>query len=177
MENIIGTGKIGMRCAQLRITGNSNNIPIAFTLMNKINFPNLTFSSEFDNLITYDENTGIFITQHKGVLMMSATLNLNAMQASAELRLIPEFNQNDGNGWITGAGKKVVLTAITPTQIEWAGTKELEKGSQIRFYFSAISGNIIFKTEILDQGGPLECVVPAAMFYLQHHRSFEPLLP
>lgn len=171
---IIGNGKIGMRCAQLLVTGNSNNIPIAFTIMNKINFPNLTFTPQFDNLITYDENTGIFVLQHQGVLLMSATLNLHAMQASAEIRLIPEFNI--GSGWVRGAGKKVVLTAITPTQIEWTGSKELKKNSQIRFYFSAISGNIIFKTEILDQGG-LGCTVPAAMFYLQLHRSYEPILP
>lgn len=172
MTEFIGNGKKGMRYAQLIITGNSNNIPIPFTIVNKINFPNLIFIPQFDNLITYNEITGIFILQHQGILMMSATLNLHAMQASAEIRLIPEFNQ--GDGWIPGAGKKVVLTAISPSQIEWTGMKEFKKNTQIRFYFSAISGNIQFKTEMLDPGG-LDCTVPAAIFYLQLHRSFEPL--
>ena len=172
MSDIIGNGKMGMCCAQLVITGNSNPIPEIFTKMNKPNFPNLIFTPEFDGLITFDENTGIFVLQHQGMLLMSSTLNLHSQQASAEIRLIPEFN--DGTGWITGAGKKVVLTAVTPSQIEWTGLKKLNKGSQIRFWFSTLSGNVIFETETLDPGG-FDCTVPAAIFYLQWHREFEPL--
>jgi len=173
--NFIGNGKKGMRCAQLVITGNSENIPSDFTIMSLTNFSNLVFTPQLNNLITFDENSGIFTLLHSGVLYMSASLNLHAAQALATLKLIPEFNP--GGGWETGAGKKTVLIATEPSQIEWSGMKELQKNTQLRFLFSSTGpGNIIFETEILDPGGTHECTVPAAIFYLFFHKSFEPII-
>jgi len=172
---MIGTGKKGMRCAQLIITGDSNNIPAVFTLMSKISFPNLIFTQQLDNLITFEENTGIFVLQHQGVLYMSATLNLQASIAMSTLELIPEFNQ--GDGWNPGAGKKKKCVATDPDQIEWAGMRELQKNTQIRFYFASTGpGEIVFKTEVLDPGGIHECTIPAAIFYLFFHKSNEPVI-
>lgn len=171
---IIGTGKKGLRGAQLIITGNSDNIPSSFTIMSKTNFPALTFIKELNNLITFDENTGLFVLQHQGVLYMSATLNLQASVAMSTLELIPEFNE--GEEWIPGAGRKTVCIATEPDQVAWSGMKELKKNSQIRFFFASKGpGQIIFKTEILDPGGDHECTIPAAIFYLWFHRSHEPI--
>lgn len=174
MSDIIGNGKKGLRCAQLIVTGISNNIPLAFTLINQITFPNLTFTKQLNNLITFDENTGIFVLQHQGVLCMSAILNVQASIAFSILELIPEFNQ--GSGWETGPGRKAQCSD-EPNQIQFWGMRELKKDTQIRFYFASKGpGQIIFKTETLDPGGPHECILPAAIFYLWFHRSYEPII-
>ncbi|KPK96019.1 hypothetical protein AMJ80_02445 [bacterium SM23_31] len=174
MTQFIGNGEINARRAQLVITGNSINIPSTFTTVNATNFTNLTFTPELTNLINYDENTGAITVLEQGFLSMFATLNVQADHASAELQLIPEFNS--GSGWVPGLGRKSVLTAIKPSQVEWNGVKKMQRNEQICFCIAAIDGNIAFKTEYLDPGGPNECLVPAAVLYLHLSKEFESIL-
>ena len=176
MKQFIGNGKINACCSQLVITGNSNNIPGTYTIVNQINFPNLTFSLISNDLITFNQSTGIFTMQYDGIFFLNSTLNVQASQASAEIHLIPKFNNGTGTPWTTGSGRKTVLTAIKPTQTEWSGMREFVKGNQFIFKIAAHDGNISFKTETLDPGGPDECSVPAAIFYIMRNIKIESLL-
>ena len=149
--DFIGNGRLLAKHAQMTVTGNSGNIStVDFEVVNKINFPNLIFTPEFDSLITFDEDTGIYTIIDQGILQLDCSLNIQASQASAEFHLIPEMNF--GSGWEVGCPRKVVLTAIKPGQIGVHGSKYLPKGTMIRFWVKAVSGNITFVTETLDPG-------------------------
>lgn len=166
---MIGNGLLLTKIARLVVTGNSGNISTtAYELFNKTDFPLLTFSAELDGLMTFDENSGEFTFVDGGILQMFAIFNLQASVASAEIDLIPEFNP--GTGWVVGSPRRKVLTAITPDQSEFHGTYAINKGDKFRFSLRAFSGNIAFKTETLDPGGPLESILPAAIFYLELDR-------
>lgn len=161
----IGNGRLLAKHAEMNITGNSGNISTAnFTVMNKVNYPNLIFSTITDSLISFDEDTGIITTLDAGILQIDCSLNVQASVASAEFHLIPEFNF--GSGWVTGCPRKVTLTAIKPSQVGFHGSKYFGKGTEIRFWVKAVSGNITFITETIDPGGPLEAILPAAVYYI-----------
>lgn len=161
-----GSGPIFVRRAHTIITGNSANISTSqYQVINTTNFPSLTITPTLDGMVSYNAVTGITTLLDTGVLEMDATINAQADQASAEFIMIPEFNE--GAGWVTGVPRKEVLTAIKPSQLAFHGTKHFYKGDQIRFCVKAASGNILFKTEIVDEGGALETILPAAIIYLK----------
>lgn len=163
--DIIGNGRLLAKHAQMTVTGNSGNIStIDFEVVNKINFPNLIFTPESDSLMSFDEDTGIYTLLDLGIMQIDCSLNVQASQASAEFHLIPEFNY--GSGWERGCPRKKILTAIKPGQISFHGSKFFPKDTMFRFWVKAVSGNIIFKTETIDPGGPLEVILPAAVYYL-----------
>jgi hypothetical protein len=156
--------------ANVIILGNSRNLStVNFEVINTTNFANLSIIPNLDGLMTYNTSDGITTLLDDGVLEMDATMNAQADQAAAEFIMVPEFNEN-GAGWVSGVPRKEVLTAIKPSQLSFHGTKEFKKGDQIRFCVKAASGNISFKTETIDPGGPLETILPAAIIYLKLSR-------
>lgn len=166
---MLGSGIIITKQARLIITGTSGNIPTAnFVVINTTNFANLSFAAEVDGLIDFVDTTGIFTTKDYGVIEMSATLNVQADQASAEFLLIPQFDF--GDGWVVGLPRKKILTAIKPDQLSFYGMRIMPKGTLMRFWVKAASGNIIFSTETLDPAGALEAILPAAIFNVKLNR-------
>jgi hypothetical protein len=170
----IGGQQIQSRIATIVITGDSGNIPGAFTGLNSDNFGTLSFDAQLSNFFSWDTSTGILTIHDTGLLEISGVINAEAAQASAELSLVPVFDLNDGAGWVRGYGRKEVLTAIKPSQITWYGARLLpNKDSKIRLYFRATSGNIHFMSETLDPGGGLESLLPSAIFNILLHRVYE----
>jgi hypothetical protein len=166
-----GSGPIFVRRAHTVITGTSRNIStVDFEIINTTNFAGLTITPSLDGMITYNALAGVTTLLDSGVLEMDATINAQADQAAAEFTLVPEFNEQ-GAGWVPGVPRKEVLTAIKPSQLSFHGTKHFFKGDQIRFCVKAASGNVLFKTETIDPGGPLESVLPAAIIYLKLTRE------
>ena len=157
------------RIATIIITGNSKTLSGSPEVVNTVNFPNLSFSVSGNGLLTFDETTGIIEILVDGILQISAVINALAIQASGDFIMIPEYNEQNG-GWYPSAPRKEVLTAIKPTQVLLQGSKKFLKNDLIRFNTYAGSGSIALKTEIVNQGGPLQTVLPSAILYFTMNR-------
>lgn len=172
---MIGNGIILTKHATSTITGNSGNIPTSdFVTLDKTSFPTLTFDTPENLFMTFDDNTGIFTFLEQGIIDISIVLNVQAAQASAEFQLIPEFNF--GSGWVAGTPRRKVLTAIKADQITMHGNLEITKGSMLKWHVKAVSGDVIFCTETLAAGTPIETILPAAKFYYELDRMAAKLL-
>lgn len=176
MNEFAGNGEILLQSGFVQLlspVGSDVGISDSFQVMNDTNFPDIIFIEQIDGLFDFDETSGVFILKNTGYLRMSATLNFSADQASANLLMIPEFDF--GSGWVPGFPRKQALTAIRPMQFTWSGERSMNRGDKVRFCFAQEDGNISFCTEILDEGGPLEAILPAAIFNVSVSRIYSNL--
>jgi hypothetical protein len=169
---MIGNGIIITKHATAIVTGTSGSIDTTqFVVLCKTVEPNLIFCCEENNIIDFDEDSGIFTVNDSGCLDMTGVINVQASQASAEFQMIPQFDDCLGAGWYQGNPRKKVITAIKPDQLTFVGSKIVEKGTNIRFQIKAASGNITFNTETIAPGTAIESVLPAAIFYFTLHKT------
>lgn len=173
MAGFVGTGEKQTWDGSIKVTGISENIPDSFTLLNKVNFPNLIFTHE-NEMIDFNESTGEITFKIGGCFELSGILNLKASQASAQIEMVPEYDF--GSGWVYGSPRHEILTAIKPRHVTFFGSREIPQNTKARFYFRANSGNIIFETETIDPGGEHECILPAIIFYANMHRACTSLI-
>lgn len=172
MSDAIGNGEILTQHARVIITTPADvDLTASFKVLNKTNFPTLQITVEDNEVIEFNQTTGIFTFLNTGYLTMHAVLNFNANQASANLLMIPEFNE--GAGWTPGLPRKKAMTAIRPDQITWSGAKDIQnKEEKARFCFAEENGAVSLITEVLDPGGPLEVTLPAGIFFLSLQRKY-----
>lgn len=166
MTDKLGGGGRMVFDSRLTVTGVSKIISqTGFEIFNSNSFPDLTYIYSPCPCISYNSITGEFLFNTSGVLTLSAAININALQASAELSMVPEFNF--GSGWVVGVPRKEVFVAIQMRQLTWSGEISIIKGTRLRFCFKGASGNLRFETQTIDQGGPLEAILPATVLYIK----------
>lgn len=172
MSDALGNGEILTQHARVIVTTPADvDLSISYQVLNKTNFPTLQITVEDNELIEFNQITGVFTFLNIGYLTMDAVLNFIANQASANLLMIPEFDE--GAGWVSGLPRKTAMTAIRPSQIAWSGSKEIKnKNEKARFCFAEENGSIALSTEILDPGGPLEVTLPAGIFVASLQRKY-----
>jgi len=151
------------------ITGNSKTLLLTPEIVNTVNFPSLSFLTNGNELLNFNETSGIIEILDDGILQISSVINAKATQATGDFIMIPEYNEQ-GGGWYPSAPRKEVLTAIKPTQVLLQGSKMFFKNDLIRFNAYSGSGSITLQTQVLNQGLPLQTVLPAAILYFTMNR-------
>lgn len=153
----IGNGRKITFDGKIIVTGDSADIPAAFTVFNKTNFPALTFTAELDGLMDYELSTGIHTFKRRGILDVSAIVNFSAGATPTEIQVSPMRDQ--GAGFETLNARTGSVTVLINQQVDFQGTLHIQKGDKLRFDVSNPNNNAIFKTDILDNGA----IVPAAI--------------
>jgi hypothetical protein len=141
-----GAGKRFMWPSELTVTGD-NDLPNVFTVFNKVNFPNLTFVLDNNNLFDFDEDTGIFIFKLSGHLQILATLNFDAGGIS-EVQISPAFKRPPG-AWTFLNARRAGLPITGQNHVFMSGSVDVFKDDQLRFELKATNLLAKFDTEVL----------------------------
>ena len=157
---MIGNGLKLTFFARLVITGNEA-IPNVDTIMHKINYPNLVFTYTPDNLIDFDQDTGIFTFNNRGLLDISGILNIQTTTGNTEIEVTSEYH--DQVSWSKLNARTAELPVIATQQSVLTGKiAQVQKGDRLRFIVRSPNASASFKTDVLGNGA----VVPAAVVHL-----------
>jgi hypothetical protein len=153
---MIGNGRKITFDGRILVTGNSANIPAAFTTFNKTNFPGLTFIPTLDGLLTFGETTGEIVLLRHGLLQISAIVNFDS---TVPTRIDVAPFRDKGTGYEPLNARTGEITVLTNQQLDFHGIIHAEKGDKIKFDVCDNSNVANFVTEVL----PNSAVVPAAI--------------
>jgi hypothetical protein len=160
---IIGNGKKLTFVGRLLVTGTSAAIPNSFVIFNKTNFPLLVFSTDFDDLLNFDENTGVFEFLQRGFLNVKATINFDTTAQPTRFEVTPFVDS--GLGFVALNARCSNITVLTCNQVVLAGSIKIEKGDKLRFDVRDSNNTAFFKTETLGNGS----IVPAVIIDFDLH--------
>ena len=161
MNKTLGPGTIPTRTynGTLILTG-GDAFTSDFLVLNKINFPGVTFTAILDGFLIFEENTGEIEFLRTGLLQILATSNYSIGTGSSRLELSPELW--NGTEWVTLNARSAAFPSTGIEQNMFMGQLIAERGHKIRFYIKAAVGSIASITTVLSNGA----VIPASIIHL-----------
>ena len=157
----IGNGVKWSYFGRLIITGDQD-IPNVLTCIDETNFNLLAFVNTPDGLFDYDAPTGIFTFKRKGLVDISATLNIQTTTGITEVELVTEYDE--GAGFVKRNARTAELPVIGAAQTTLEGTLEqVNLGHRLRFFARSPNASAGFKTEVL----PDTSVVPSVILHMK----------
>jgi len=158
---MIGNGFKWTYFGRLIVTGDQV-IPNTLTCIDVTNFNTLAFTNIPDGLYDYSDASGIFTFKVRGLVDISATLNIDTTSGISGVEIITEYDS--GSGFVKRNARNPELPVIGSNQITLEGTLEqVDIGHRLRFFARSPDGNGGFKTEVLPDGS----VVPAAILHMK----------
>ena len=157
----IGNGEKLTYFGRLLVIG-TQSIPNILTCIDETSFNLLTFSNTPDGLFNYDASTGVFTFKVRGILDMSATLNIDTSAGVTEVEIITEYDS--GSGWEKRNARTAELPVIGQKQTTLEGTLEqIDLNHKLRFFVRSPDASASFKTQVLGDGS----IVPAAILHMK----------
>jgi len=157
----VGNGEKLTYFGRLLVTG-TQSIPNVLTCIDVTSFNLLAFTPTPDGLFDYDAPSGVFTFKVRGILDISATLNIDTSAGVTEVEIITEYDS--GSGWQKRNARTAELPVIGQKQTTLEGTLEqVDLDHKLRFFVRSPDASASFKTQVLGDGS----VVPAALVHFK----------
>lgn len=135
---------------RLLVDNTSSILPTSFTCFNCVNFINLNFIELFNEFVTYDENTGIFLFKKAGMIAINGCFNFEAGTNKSSVELIIEIDK--GSGWEKLLSRSNTIPSNENMQMCVLSNQFIEKETKLRLFFRTALGTIKFKTQTITDG-------------------------